>query len=108
MSNKEYEHQTTRTRRKSRIPTFKTVEEEEAFWDTHDLTEFEDELEVVTDVTFVKAKPKRALTVRLEEETMNALAQEAHEKGIGPSTLARMVILEHLKRQHHTADRFKA
>jgi predicted DNA binding CopG/RHH family protein len=107
MSNAEHEHQTTRTRIKSRIPTFKTVEEEAAFWDTHDLTEFEDELEVVTDVKFVKAKPKRALTVRLEEETMNALTKEAHEKGIGPSTLARMVILEHLKRQHQTADRVK-
>ena len=108
MNNKQYEHQTTRTRTKSRIPTFKTVEEEAAFWDTHDLTEFEDDLEVVTDVTFVKAKPKRALTVRLDEETMNALTKEAHEKGIGPSTLARMVILEHLKRQHRTADRFEA
>jgi hypothetical protein len=40
---------------KSRIPTFSTIEEEAEFWDTHDITEFEDELELVTDVRFVKA-----------------------------------------------------
>ena len=63
---------------------------------------------VVTDVRFVKAKPKRVLTERLEEETMNAVTEEAHEKGIGPSTLARMVILEHLKGPHQRAERFTA
>src|SRR5947209_19719359 len=102
MSNKEYEHQTTRTRRKSRIPAFRTVEEEAAFWDTHDLTEFEDELAVVTDVKFVKAKPKKAITVRLEPDTLSALTNEAHERGIGPLTLARMLILEHLRREQNS------
>jgi hypothetical protein len=34
--------------------------------------------------------------VRLEEDTFEKLTKEAREKGIGPSTLARMVILEHL------------
>ncbi len=29
---------------KSRIPTFKTIEEEAAFWDTHSSEEFADEL----------------------------------------------------------------
>lgn len=33
-------------RPKSRIPHFKTIEEEAEFWDTHDLTEFEDEFEL--------------------------------------------------------------
>jgi hypothetical protein len=37
-----------------------------------------------------------AAQVLLPAETMNALIKEAHEKGIGPSTLVRMVILEHL------------
>ncbi|HEY7348021.1 MAG TPA: CopG family antitoxin [Ktedonobacterales bacterium] len=31
----------------SRIPHFASREEEAAFWDTHDITEFEDELEPV-------------------------------------------------------------
>jgi len=42
--------------RKSRIPTFKTIEEEAEFWDTHSIEEFADELETVTDVKFVRAR----------------------------------------------------
>ena len=83
--------------RKSRIPTFKTIEEEAAFWDTHSSEEFADELTPVENVKFVKARPKKALTVRFDEDTFEELAREASEKGIGPSTLARMLILEHLR-----------
>jgi len=82
---------------KSRIPTFKTIEEEAAFWDTHSSEDFADELTPVEDVKFVKARSRKALTVRVDEETFEELTREASEKGIGPSTLARMVILEHLR-----------
>jgi hypothetical protein len=82
---------------KNHIPTFQTIEEEAAFWDTHSSEEFADELTPVENVKFVKADSKKALTVRLDEETFEELAREARVKGIGPSTLARMVILEHLR-----------
>ena len=82
---------------KSRIPTFKTIEEEAAFWDTHSSEEFADELIQVDNVKFVKASSKKALTVRFDEDTFEELTKEANEKGIGPSTLARMLILEHLR-----------
>jgi hypothetical protein len=72
---------------KSRIPTFKT----------HSGEEFADELTPVEHVKFVPARSKKALTVRFDEETFEELNREAREKGIGPSTLARMVILEHLR-----------
>jgi len=82
---------------RSRIPTFKTIEEEAAFWDTHSSEEFADELTHVENVKFVKAHSKKALTVRFDEDMFEELTQEAREKGIGPSTLARMIILEHLR-----------
>ncbi len=82
---------------KSRIPTFQTIEEEAAFWDTHSSEEFADELTPVENVKFVTARSKRALTVRVDEDTFEELTREAREKGIGPSTLARMLILEHLQ-----------
>ena len=82
---------------RSRIPTFKTIEEEAAFWDTHSSEEFADELTPVETVKFVKAHSKKALTVRFDEDMFEELTQEAREKGIGPSTLARMIILEHLR-----------
>ncbi len=96
MTHKEQEKPSTRKRAKSRIPTFKTIKEEAAFWDTHSSTEFEDELEIVTDVKFVRAQPKKTISVRLEQEKIEQLTQRAKAIGIGPSTLARIWILEHL------------
>ena len=86
------------TSKKKRIPTFHSVEEEAAFWDSHDSADFEDEFTEVTDVQFVRAKPKKAISVRLEEASLQQLTQEARQKGMGPSTLARMWILEQLRR----------
>ena len=84
-----------------KLPHIDSIEELARFWDTHDLTEFEDEFEVVSDVRFVRAgarAAKRAITVRLEEDTLAALTREARKTGVGPSTLARMWIREHLGR----------
>ena len=96
MTRKEQE-QPKVSKTQSRIPTFQTVEEEAAFWDSHSSEEFEDELTSVENVKFIKASSKKALTVRFDEDTFEELTREAREKGIGPSTLARMVILEHLR-----------
>ncbi len=92
--------QSTTEHGKSRIPRFKSVEEEAAFWDTHSLADYEDELEDVTGkVRFVVtgAQPKKGITVRLEESHLAVLRQEAQAKGIGPSTLIRMWVLERLR-----------
>ena len=89
----------------SRIPHFATVEEAAEFWDTHDSTEFEDELEDVTDVRFVvtRTQRKKGITIRLAEDQLDLLRREAAAKGIGPSTWARMLILEHLHRKGKSA-----
>ena len=82
---------------KSRIPIFKTIGEEAEFWDTHDTTEFEDEFEEVTDVKFVKYRPPKAITVRVDETTLTALTEQAAKLDIGASTLVRTWILERLQ-----------
>ena len=87
---------TTAKETKSRIPEFKSIEEEAEFWDTHDTTEFEDEFEEV-EVKFARPLLKRGLTIRLEEETIEELRRLGKEKGVGPTTLARMWILEKLE-----------
>ena len=92
-------------RTKSRIPRFKTIEEAAEFWDTHSMEEFADELEDVTDqVKFAPHRPRKAITVRLAEESLAALTKQAHEMGMSPSTLARVWILERLKGReaHHS------
>jgi predicted DNA binding CopG/RHH family protein len=80
---------------KSRIPEFKSVEEEARFWDTHDTTDFEDEFKPVR-VRFAK-NLSHGLTIRLDPETLDQLRKEASEKGIGPTTLVRMLVREHLR-----------
>ena len=89
------QHQPTRDRQRSRIPEFASREEEAAFWDTHDIADYQDEL------TTVRARVARNLsegiTIRLDPETLAELRSRARERGIGPTTLARMWILQHLK-----------
>lgn len=80
----------------NRIPRFDTVNEEAAFWETHSLTEFADELEVVTDVKFVRAAPESQVMVHLGRDTLQALSREARNRGIHASALAEEWILERL------------
>lgn len=81
--------------RKSRVPKFKSYQEEAEFWNTHDTTDFEDEFE---EVQVKAAKPlKITYTLRLDPDTVKELSQIAREKGIGPTTLARMWIVDRLK-----------
>ena len=88
---------------KSRIPEFKSREEEAEFWDTHDTTDFEDEFKPVK-VRFAK-KLSEGLHIRLDAASSVELRSIAQEKGIGPTTLARMWILEHLKHEREARQR---
>ena len=80
---------------KSRIPEFKSIEEEAEFWDTHDTTDYEEEFRPIK-VRFAK-NLSHGLTIRLDPETLEKVRREAREKGIGPTTLVRMWVLEHLR-----------
>ncbi len=83
---------------KSRIPEFASREEEAKFWDTHDTTDFEDEFKPVR-VRFAKNLSEGTI-IRLDPETLAELRSLAGKKGMGPTNLARMWILEHLHRDH--------
>ena len=80
---------------KRRIPTFATREEAAAWWDSHDVTDYLDELTPVR-VRFAK-NLSQGITIRFDAETLAELRKRAHEQGIGPTTLARMWILERLR-----------
>ena len=88
---------TKKTTTKKRLPEFASVEEEAAFWDTHSTADYEDEFKPVR-VRFAK-KLSEGLTIRLDPETLEQVRAEAHERGIGATTLIRMWVLEHVK-QH--------
>ena len=80
----------------SRIPTFATIEEEAEFWDTHSFSEFEDELEEVTDVRLISLWPDGKLVLWLEPGQAAALRQQAEEQGTYPARLALTWVLERL------------
>ena len=73
-----------------------TREELAKFWDTHDFTDYLDELKPVT-VSFAK-NLSEGITIRFDPGTLGKLRQISRKKGIGPTTLARMWILEHLQK----------
>jgi predicted DNA binding CopG/RHH family protein len=86
---------TKKTTTKKRIPEFASIEEEAAFWDTHSTADYEDEFKPVR-VRFAK-KLSEGLTIRLDADTLEKVRAEAHERGIGATTLIRMWVLEHVK-----------
>jgi predicted DNA binding CopG/RHH family protein len=79
----------------ARIPEFATIEEEARFWDTHSTTDYEGEFKPVR-ARFAK-RLSTGVTIRLDPETLQQLRTLAHERGIGPTTLIRMWVLERLK-----------
>lgn len=82
----------------SKIPTFTSVQEEAAFWDTHDFTDFTDELKPIK-VHFSKSLSE-GITVRFDTKTLQVLRSIASEKGIGATTLVRMWVMERINDQH--------
>jgi predicted DNA binding CopG/RHH family protein len=79
----------------STIPTFTNHDEEAKFWETHNVSDFKDELKPI-EVRFAK-KLSEGITIRFDQPTLSKLRKLAHTKGLGPTTLARMWILEHLQ-----------
>jgi hypothetical protein len=81
----------------SRIPEFRSREEEAEFWDTHDVTGYLEELRPVR-VSFAP-NLSSGMTVRLNPADLEVLGRIAAERGIGPSTLERMWIKERLRNE---------
>jgi hypothetical protein len=93
------------------IPSFKNIEEEAEWWDTHDTADFQHLFKTVRiqiggglaqqiashREESIRTELAEKLTLRLDQSDRDALTKYAKRKGIGPSTLARMWIKEHLE-----------
>lgn len=79
----------------SPIPPFKTLEEEANYWDTHSVV---DDIDDGTLVGFHPANKNRTLTIRFSDKALQSLREQAFKLGIGPTTLARMWLMEKLSR----------
>ena len=85
------------TQTRKAIPEFKNREDEAKFFDTHDMADYQHEFKTVK-AKFAK-NLSEGITVRFDKVTIEKLREIAHEKGMGPTTLARMWIMEQLRQQ---------
>lgn len=81
----------------SEIPKFKSLKEEAEFWDNHEFTEFEGELEDVRVVFDLKKPKEETLILRLQKGVKERLEKIAASKGLNVSTLARTWLIEKLQ-----------
>lgn len=82
---------------KSKIPSFASYEEEANFWDTHSVTDFEDETDDVDIVVQLEKPRNETLILRIQKSLKDRLASIANKKGLTTSTLARIWLAERLR-----------
>jgi predicted DNA binding CopG/RHH family protein len=80
---------------KVKIPTFKSYEEEAAWWDSHDLTEIEG-LKPVNAEVFIQGQ---TIAIRLQRTLMEQLQRLADQQGVKPTTLVHQWIIQQLQRR---------
>ena len=81
-----------------KIPEFKTLEDMAEFWDCHDITDFEDELEEVN-IPIFKNMSRKVVSLMLDADHHNKLKQIADKKKIGTTTLINEWVLQHIKEE---------
>ncbi len=77
-----------------RIPKTDSVEELARFWDVHDITDFEEELEEVTESVF--ARRGYQVTIHLDERESEAVRRIASTRGIEEAALIQEWVRERL------------
>ena len=73
------------------MPQTDSIKELARFWDTHDLTDFEDQLEEVSERVFER---EAVVKVQLEPEEIEALDEIAKSRGVASGDLIREWVLE--------------
>ena len=80
----------------SKIPQIDSIAELARFWDTHDLTEFEEELEEVQETVFDREE-QAVVRLRLDPEEAAALHRFAASKGVDDTDLVAEWVREKLQ-----------
>jgi CopG antitoxin of type II toxin-antitoxin system len=84
--------------KKSKLPITDSIHELAEFWDTHDLTDFEDELEEVPEPVFVR---DTAIKVHFESGEAEAVQQMAQARGVSQEELIQAWVREKLARRNN-------
>lgn len=76
------------------LPQTDSIQELAQFWDTHDLTDFEEQLEVVTTPVFER---EAIVEVHLAAQEAEVVKELAESKGVQSADLIREWVLEKLR-----------
>jgi predicted DNA binding CopG/RHH family protein len=79
-----------------KMPHTDSLEALARFWDTHDLTDFEDELEEVHEPVF-EHRAEEMVTIRLPTAEVEAVKRLAKAKGMGHTALIQEWVREKLQ-----------
>lgn len=83
---------------KDKIPEFRSIKEEAAFWDTHEITDYLDELEIVEGAYEPKeGETKTVMTIRVAPSLKEEVEKVARRYDISTSSLVRMWIVDKLR-----------
>jgi hypothetical protein len=84
--------------KKSKIPEFKTIKEEAAFWDTHDVTDYLEEMDLVSGAYLPQVdERKTVMTIRIAPSLKEKVEHVARSYDISTSSLVRMWIVDRLR-----------
>ena len=78
------------------IPQTDSIEALAQFWDEHDLTDFEDELQEVTEPVFERGN-EATIKIRLQRRDLEAVKRLARAKGMGQAALIQSWIVEKVR-----------
>ena len=88
--------------KKPKLPKTDSIQKLAEYWDTHDVTEFENELEEVAEPVFVRGTRARvgaAIKVPLEVREAKAVERMAQAKGLSREDLVRAWVLQKIARR---------
>lgn len=75
-----------------KIPQTDSIQELAQFWDTHDLTDFEKQLEEVSGTVFERSTVK----IHLQSDEVETISKLASSRGISHASLIREWVLERI------------
>jgi hypothetical protein len=78
--------------KKVKIPDFKNIQEEADFWDTHSVAPYWNDWKPVK--VKVAKNLSSGITIRFDPSVLKQVRNQAQQKGIGPTTLIRMWVME--------------
>lgn len=81
------------------LPTFQNEDEEQAFWATHDSTEYLDWTQAEQAI-FPRLKPStKTISLRMSESMLNELRTLANKRDVPYQSLIKIILQEHIDRE---------